>query len=679
MTPTWPGWRARVTQAFAQDGGLASADVAFKQRPGQQAMAEAVAQTLDDGGTLVVEAGTGVGKTYAYLVPVLMARKRVLLSTATKALQDQLFGRDLPRLSMALGLPVRAALLKGRASYLCPHRLTLHRSAVAALPGLQGWAAELMRWAGRTGTGDLAEISQPREAQRAWPLITSTRDNCLGSACPAFRQCHVQTARREALAADVVVINHHLYFADRSVREAGMAELLPSVDAVVFDEAHQLNEIGIEFLGQQISQTQCAELARDALSVGLEHARGVADWPALCQHLERAAKALGGLLAGGSGTRTWWYDEVPDGLAPAVWFGACESLEQAVAALGACVQPLTDHAPDLRRIHERLMAWQQRWQALRQPMQADAVRWLEVGRTWRMTRSPLDARSALDDAAREAIDGPSSWIFTSATLGEDAQCDWFRAPLGIDQAQVLQVPSPFNYDTQAAYWVPQDLPLPSDPLHSERLAQLVAPLTLQLRGRTLLLTTSLRAMQRMAQVLRDTFAQHVHAPQMAPVVLTPTEVSRQALVEQFIAAHQEQAGGAILVASMSFWEGVDIPGQALQLVVIDKLPFPVPDDPLVRAFGERARAQGLSPFAAHALPAAAVALKQGAGRLIRTESDKGLLIVGDVRLQRQSYGARLRRAMPIHRHVAPPEALQAWLVELTKAATMDATGQANPR
>jgi len=244
---------------------------------------------------------------------------------------------------------------------------------------------------------------------------------------------------------------------------------------------------------------------------------------------------------------------------------------------------------------------------------------------------------------------------------------------------VLQVPSPFDYERQAAYWVPTDLPAPSDAQHSDRLAQLVAPLAQQLGGRTLLLTTSLRAMQRMAQVLRDAWAQAAEAGQTVPVVLTPIEVSRQALVEKFLAAHQGPSGGAVMVASMSFWEGVDIPGPALQMVVIDKLPFPVPDDPLVRAFGQRARAQGLSPFAEHALPAAAVALKQGAGRLIRTESDKGLLIVGDVRLQRQSYGARLRRAMPIQRQLQQPEALQAWLEELTKAATTAASDRATQR
>ena len=676
---TPPLWREGVTQAFAHEGTLWAADSSFRQRPGQQAMAQAVAQTLEEGGTLVVEAGTGVGKTYAYLVPVLLARQRVLLSTATKALQDQLYGRDLPLLSQALGIGLRVALLKGRGSYLCPHRLTLHQSAVAAAPGLHDWAAELIRWAARTTTGDLAEIRQPRQAQAVWPLITSTRDNCLGSGCPTFRRCHVQTARQEALSADVVVINHHLFFADQSVREMGMAELLPSVEAVVFDEAHRLNDIGIEFLGQQISQTQCMELARDALTIGREHAAGIADWVALSHELEQSTKALGALIGGASGLKLWWYNDVPDDVDAARWHAVCLQLEAAVAALGQALQPLVEQGPDVRRMHERLVAWQQRWQALLQPMQADAVRWVELGRTWRMARAPLDAHAALDDGARNLRDGPRSWVFTSATLGEDEDCAWFRKPLGIEQAQVLQVPSPFDYERQAAYWVPTDLPAPSDAQHSDRLAQLVAPLAQQLGGRTLLLTTSLRAMQRVAQVLRDAWAHAAEAGQTVPVVLTPTEVSRQALVEKFLAAHQGPSGGAVMVASMSFWEGVDIPGPALQMVVIDKLPFPVPDDPLVRAFGQRARAQGLSPFAEHALPAAAVALKQGAGRLIRTESDKGLLIVGDVRLQRQSYGARLRRAMPIQRQLQQPEALQAWLEELTKAATTAASDRATRR
>lgn len=701
----------RVAEALSSQGVLARAVPGFQPRQGQHEMAMAVSRTVQAGGQLVVEAGTGTGKTYAYLVPVLLSGQRALVSTATKALQDQLFSRDIPRLIDALGLPIRVALLKGRSNYLCLHRMGQARhSHELSHPSSQKALAKIEAWAQSTRSGDMAELTGLDERSSLWPLVTSTRDNCLGSSCPSYRACHVNLARKEAMASDVVVINHHLFFADLSVRESGVAELLPTVRVTVFDEAHQLNEIGVHFLGQQLSTVQLHELVRDVLATGLQLARGLVDWQALSGRLEKATRDW--RLSAGEhrgAVRLRWTGQQPDPVDPQAWRASLQALTQCLLDVQNGLDMVSELAPDFQRLAERTRELLQRAALFAGEPQGDGVRWAEVSAQLRVVESPLDIAQAFESLTRApdaplpgqgghhiafALDdgpeghgqfgpapvrqeggapvagspgvGQRAWIFTSATLGDEPSLRWFTQPCGLDSAEVMQVNSPFDYAQQAAVYVPPHLPRPGDPDHARQVAALVLESLAILGGRTLVLTTTLFSMRSIGEQLQAQADAHVE-------VLVQGQSPKRRLMERF----REGGGvgdphgrpGCVLVASASFWEGFDVPGDALQLVVIDKLPFPPPDDPLFEARSQRLTQQGQSAFADHALPEAAVSLKQGAGRLIRSESDRGILVVCDTRLSAMSYGRRLMRALPPMRRIEHhPDFLDA-LRQLTKEAS----------
>jgi ATP-dependent DNA helicase DinG len=657
----WPDVSAQQLEALARavfvpGGVLSRAAEAFLPRSGQTEMAAAIARTIESGGALVVEAGTGVGKTFSYLVPALLSGERVLLSTATKTLQDQLFARDLPRLAEALGVPVRMALLKGRGSYLCAHRLELarrdatfpDRTAVRTL-------ARIEQWAQTTTSGDLAEMPGLDERSPVIPYVTSTRENCLGSQCPKFRACHVNAARREALAADVVVINHHLFFADLSVRESGMAELLPSVRVVVFDEAHQLNETGVQFLGRQLGTAQVLDLARDMLGAGLQLARGLVDWQGLASAVERAGRDL--RLAAGrtaSGSRLRWSGDAPEGVHPGAWSEALAAVDSALQQAGEGLSTVSEIAPDFVRLHERALALAQRVQGFGRAAQPGCVRWVDAGAHLRLVESPLDIAEAVqskllknDGSEQDEAAARRAWIFTSATLGDDARLSWFTEPCGLASAEVLRVASPFDYPRQAALYVPREMPRPNDPGHSHAVAEFAARAAQAIAGRTMVLTTTLRALRAIGEQLQARFEASASIE-----VLVQGQAPKRSLIERFREGATQGRAGCILVASASFWEGVDVPGDALQLVIIDKLPFPPPGDPLVEARSQRLETHGRSPFNDYFVPEAAVALKQGAGRLIRRESDRGVLAVCDTRLVQMGYGRRLLAALPPMRRLA---------------------------
>jgi ATP-dependent DNA helicase DinG len=670
----WPSAPAQdleqlAREAFVPGGVLSRAADAFRPRGGQTEMAVAVARTISQGGALVVEAGTGVGKTFSYLVPALLSGERVLLSTATKTLQDQLFGRDLPRLAEALGLPVRMALLKGRASYLCNHRLELARHD-ASLPDRTAvrTLAKIEEWAQGTRTGDLAEMPGLDERSPVLPLVTSTRENCLGSQCPKFRDCHVNNARREAMAADIVVINHHLFFADLAVRESGMAELLPSVRVVIFDEAHQLNETGVQFLGRQVGTGQVLDFARDMLGAGLQFARGLVDWQQLAAATERATRDLR-LLVGraASGARLRWSTGAPEGVQEASWREGLATLQAALEQAAEGLATVSEIAPDFVRLHERAALLAQRVAAFDGEPEPGCVRWLDVATHLRLVESPLDIAEAVQqkmlkagEAREDDEDAPRrAWVFTSATLGDDARLSWFTEPCGLEQAQVLRVASPFDYPSQAALYVPRSLPRPNDPAHSGAVARVAEQAARRIGGRTMVLTTTLRALRAIGEQLQARFQGSGELE-----VLVQGQWPKRRLIERFREGAGHGRPGCILVASASFWEGVDVPGEALQLVIIDKLPFPPPGDPLVEARGQRLESQGRSPFNDYFVPEAAVALKQGAGRLIRRETDQGLLVVCDTRLVQMGYGRRLLAALPPMRRLGDEAEFEAALERL---------------
>ena len=635
---------ADVQAAFAADGLLSRAASHFVARSGQTEMAIAVAQAIENAEALVVEASTGVGKTFSYLVPALLSGERVLVSTATKALQDQLFGRDLPRLVEALGVPVRTALLKGRGSYVCLHRVGTARqdSSITDRSALRA-LAKIEQWAQTTHAGDLAEMPGLDERSPLIPLITSTRENCLGSQCPQFRSCHVNLARREALAADVVVINHHLFFADLAVRESGMAELLPTVRIVIFDEAHQLNETGVQFLGQHLSTGQLLDFCRDLLGAGLQFARGLVDWQQTVGDCERAARDLR-LCADQSfrGTKLRWTGNTPETLESGSWAVSLDALASALLRAGAALDTVSEISPDFVRLKERADLLAARAAHFIEPCAPDCVRWVDVGTQLRLTQSPLTIAEAVRTRLLGAsADSAKSWIFTSATLGDDEALSWFTQPCGLESARLLKVGSPFDYARQAALYVPQDFPKPSDPGHPARVARSVGVWARQLGGRTMVLTTTLKALRLIGDALQ---ADLEATGELA--VLVQGSMPKRRLIERFLQGNTKGHHGCVMVASSSFWEGIDLPGEALQLVIIDKLPFPPPNDPMAEARAKALEAVGRSAFNDYFLPEAAVALKQGAGRLIRRETDQGVLVVCDNRLAAMGYGKRLLRALP---------------------------------
>lgn len=667
------GLQEAVARAFGADGALENCVEAFSPRSGQTSMADAVAATMETGGVLVVEAGTGVGKTFAYLVPALLSGERVLLSTATKTLQDQLFGRDLPRLVAALGVVVRTALLKGRSSYLCMHRLGEARhSEWAQSASVQRDLARVEVWAHATRAGDLAELTQLDERSAAIPLVTSTRDNCLGARCPQIHQCHVNLARREAMAADVVVINHHLFFADLNIRESGVAELLPSVRAVVFDEAHQLNEIGVQFLGRQFTSSQLDNFGRDLALQGHKMVQAHAAWADILADLGRSAQNMRTLcVQDRPAGRLAWEAEQPVGIDAAQWQAVLLQVHTALQHIDVVLRSMEELSPELQSLHERAARLMAELDVFTHGVQADAVRWLEVGTSQvRLVQSPLD----IADAMRERVLPPEgggtsrkSWIFTSATLGHDASMAHFVASCGLEGARVLQVQSPFDYLAQAAIYVPPHMPKPGDAGHSAAVAQLVAQGATLLGGRTLVLTTTLRAMRDIAAALR----QHFDAFSCVDVLLQGESPKRE-LTEHFVRGGVGGNNGCILVGSASFWEGIDVPGDALQMVVIDKLPFSPPGDPVVEARARQLEASGNNPFHHYHVPQAAIALKQGAGRLIRRETDRGVLVVCDVRLSQMGYGRRILAALPPMQRIATQDQFVATLESLlTRPSTRD--------
>ena len=676
-----------VETVFTSDGVLAQATPHFKPRSGQTEMALAVAETISNGGELVVEAGTGVGKTFAYLVPVLLSGQRALVSTATKALQDQLFSRDIPKLVEVLKLPIRVALLKGRGSYLCTLRLSQARQSIDASLKIHAHAlSKIETWSHSTRTGDLSELSGLDDRSPVIPLVTSTRDNCLGSPCPNFKSCHVNLARKDAMAADVVVINHHLFFADLNVRETGMAELLPSVQTVVFDEAHQLNEIGINFLGRHLSTSQLLELTRDILGAGIQMARGLVDWTLICNVMEKATRDLR-LTAQHArpGSRLRWAEPIPDDIETASWLTAMAQLQVALNAAQTAVDTVSEIAPDFVRLHERINMQLALIDHFQEACAEGSVRWLEVGSQLRLVESPLDISMAVqtlmlnrtpeelhkissheNSVSTDSNTSSRSWIFTSATLGEDEKMKWFTEPCGLSHAQKLRVASPFDYESKSAIYVPKSMPKPNDATHTRAVAAWVEKYARQLGGRTLVLTTTLNAMRTIGEALTAALGQTGELE-----VLVQGQGPKRRLMERFREGAEQGGMGCILVASASFWEGFDVPGDALQLVVIDKLPFPPPNDPLVEARSQRLECLGKSSFSDYSLPEAAVALKQGAGRLIRSENDRGLLVVCDPRLTGMSYGKRLMSSLPPMRRIDNELDFEAAVLELTKTSTMN--------
>ena len=611
-----------LADVFAADGPLAEALPAYIPRSGQLELARAIDHGLASGTDLVAEAATGTGKTLAYLVPVLMRGERAIISTGTLNLQDQLFARDLPMTLKALGLERKVALLKGRANYLCLHRLERHLNDPELAGAEVGEDLRMVRrWSRHTVSGEIAELDEIPTRSPVWPLVTSTQDNCLGSECEYLSECHLMRARRQAQEADVVVVNHHLLFADMALKQTGFGEVLPGSSAVIIDEAHQVPETAIRFFSRGISAWQVRELIRDALS-----AAGQATG-ALKVLMEPAGNLRGAL----DQAVTACVDLAPRGEFKALerCLGDFATLRQALDHLANALEPVAEQTRDLANVSQRAAVLSEGLASFLEGRDG-YVRWF-VNRRGRfgLNLTPLDVAGPLTEL-RERV--PATWIMTSATLAVGGRFDHFTRRLGLDGAKELVVDSPFDYPAQTRLWLPKNLPDPGSLRHTESLLQQVLPVLRAAGGRSFLLFTSHRALRHAAQWLRGHTDFNLLVQEDAP---------RQVLLKRF-----RETPGSLLLGAASFWEGVDVPGRELSVVVIDKLPFAAPDDPVLEATLKAVREAGGNPFTTVQLPHAVLALKQGAGRLIRQADDFGVLVLGDPRLVSRPYGRLFLKSLP---------------------------------
>jgi ATP-dependent DNA helicase DinG len=612
---------------FAAQGPLAAQVPGYRPRPQQLEMAEAILGAIEKGSSLAVEAGTGTGKTFAYLVPALLAGGKVIVSTGTKTLQNQLYDRDLPAVREALAAGSTTALLKGRANYVCLYRLERAHSEgrfdtredAARLRHIEHFAATSL-------SGDRAELAEVPEDAPVWQHATSTRENCLGQECPKYKDCFVMRARKNALAADVVVVNHHLFFADVALRDEGISELLPSCNTVIFDEAHQLPETARLFFGETASTAQLVELARDARMELRAAGGGSPELDRVASKLDKAARDLR-LCFSREGVRMGWTQALREaGFADAlVTLGAAlEALRAPLAeqserseGLGACAKRAAEAAALLARIGEKGTK--------------NEVRWVEVfGQSLQLHITPMVPAELF---RKQMLDHPRAWIFTSATLAMGEDFSHFKRELGIEDAAARTWRSPFDFERQALLYSPKGLPGdPNDPAYTDAVVEAALPVLEASRGRAFLLFTSHRALRRAHELLKDRITY--------PLLVQGTG-SRSELLVRF-----RQLGNAVLLGAASFWEGVDVRGEALSVVLIDKLPFAPPDDPVLAARIEALREEGGNPFMDYQLPQAVLQLKQGAGRLIRDEDDRGVLVLCDPRLYTKAYGRTVRASLP---------------------------------
>jgi ATP-dependent DNA helicase DinG len=620
-----------LDEVFSQRGSLSRVVRSFRARPFQVEMARAVAEALETKAILVAEAGTGTGKTFAYLVPALLTGGKVIVSTGTKTLQDQLFDRDIPTVRKALGAPVTVALLKGRANYVCHYHLgrALQDGRLPSRDDARH-LAEVDRFARVTATGDKADCPAVPEHAGIWLYVTSTRENCLGSKCPHYDACFVMKARREALAADVVVVNHHLFFADLALRDEGAAELLPACNTVIFDEAHQLPETASLFFGESVSTSQLIDLARDTRLEAAAAAKDYAPLPEACRGLDQAARDLRLVFAEDSArmpARALAGNERFDaGLGAAL--GALDTLAQQLKTQAERSEGLTGCWQRALSLAERLERW-------RSGLDEARVKWVELfGHALRLNSTPL---SIAEIFRRQIDDHPRAWIFTSATLSVSGDFGYYCRQMGIADARTASWDSPFDFAAQSLLYIPRGLPDPNTPEHTDAVIEAALPLIEAAGGRAFLLFTSLRAMRLGRERVERAFAKRG----WGFPVLAQGEGSRSDMLVRF-----RDLGNAVLVGSHSFWEGVDVRGKALSLVVIDKLPFAPPDDPVLAARIDSISREGRSAFLEYQLPEAVITLKQGAGRLIRDETDHGVLMICDPRLLTRGYGKRVLASLP---------------------------------
>ncbi|HET7730509.1 MAG TPA: ATP-dependent DNA helicase [Usitatibacter sp.] len=635
--------KVHLAPVFAEGGALERAVPGFRQRPQQLEFAQAVLEAIEGSSVLIAEAGTGTGKTFAYMVPALLAGGRVIVSTGTKTLQDQLFHRDLPRVRQALGVTLDTALLKGRANYVC-----LHHLETAAMAGTFGDSTEvdhihrIRSFAQRTMSGDKSECADVPESSPAWAQATSTRENCLGSACRHYQECFVMKARKRAAEADVIVVNHHLFFADVALRDGGAADLLPAANTVIFDEAHHLPDLARLFFGKAIGTTALLELSRDTRIAEAQHARESNELGDAADEVEQAARDLRLALGAVSGRVA-----LPALKERKRFDAAMDALAERLTALSEALQAQEERAEEIKNCRNRadeLLGLVAEWRsaderpredAFGEPADGGVVRWVEAyPHSAMLYMTPLDVGRIFNERLKE---GKRAWIFTSATLSVNGDFSHFQKEMGMAEAATRTWDSPYDFARQALLYVPQGLPDPNSEAYAGAVIEAAWPVVRASGGHAFMLFTSLRAMNR----AYDEVGRRLAAEKLSWPVLLQGSGSKNELLERF-----RRSPHAILVGSQSFWEGVDVKGEQLSVVVIDRLPFNPPDDPVLAACIERINRAGGNAFMDYQLPRAVIALKQGAGRLIRDETDRGALVICDPRLVDKPYGKRIWRALP---------------------------------
>ena len=610
-----------LSDFFAEQSPLKELLPGFQPRAGQAWMAEAVAETIANLDKLVVEAGTGTGKTFAYLLPALISGRKTIISTGTKALQDQLYHRDLPLVGKAIGRPVTTALLKGRANYLCVQRLDQIDDIA---PSLVSDYNEVHEWRHRTDSGDRAELSNVAEDSSIWPLVTSTADNCLGQKCPQYSDCHVAKARRAAQEADLVVVNHHLLLADLAMKESGFVEFLPGAEAIILDEAHQIPDLAVQFFGVALGSRELQRVADELQLAALPFMH--ADLQRRITKLDTSIKMLRAEAPRQEG-RHQLEEVMPD------MRTSFDALRATIEDLQQALESVGDGSASIDKLREQLLGMSERLALLSSDDSWDGLRWIEVNpRSIRFNLTPLDVSATL---AGLIDNGHQAWVFTSATLAVGEDFSHFTTRMGLGNVTALTFPSPYALEENGLIYLPPGLPQPSDPYHTDAVLEAVVPLFEFTAGGIFCLFTSHRALNAAKKWFR-TNKSYLGGRKL----FTQGSAPRDDLLRRF-----RDAGNAVLLGTGSFWEGVDVRGSALTVVAIDKLPFASPADPLMMARLEYIRREGGNGFAEHQLPLAALAMKQGAGRLLRDETDYGVIVLCDPRIMSRSYGKTFMRIL----------------------------------
>ncbi|HHF3174272.1 TPA: ATP-dependent DNA helicase [Vibrio alginolyticus] len=617
-----------IAKTFSSDGALGKAIPGFQARQPQIDMAEAVSSAIKDQTQLVVEAGTGTGKTFAYLVPALLSGKKVIISTGSKNLQEQLYHRDLPLMVNALGFYGQVALLKGRSNYLCLDRLSrqmVESHTNESDPTLLTQLVKVRAWSSETKTGDLGDCDDLPEDSMIIPTITSTNDNCLGKECPSYTDCFVLKARKRAMDSDIVVVNHHLFLADLAIKETGFGELIPEADVFIFDEAHQLPDIASEYFGQSVSSRQIHDLAKDIEIAYRTEAKDMRQLQKVGDKLMQSAMDMR-IVLGEPGFRGNWREALQSGSIKRELLRLTDSLELAIDVLKIALgrSQLLDTA------FERANLIKGRIDRVCDVDITGYSYWYDTSpRHFALHITPL----SVADKFHEQIEiKQGAWIFTSATLAVSGDFKHFTERLGLKPTKQFSLPSPFDYQKQARLCVPRYLPEPNSNGLADKLVRMLAPVIEENDGRCFFLCTSHNMMRELGEKFREV----LELP-----VLMQGEMSKQKTLAEFM-----ELGNALLVATGAFWEGIDVRGDALSCVIIDKLPFTAPDDPLLKARIEDCRLRGGEPFAEVQIPDAVITLKQGVGRLIRDQKDHGALIICDNRLVTRDYGGIFLGSLP---------------------------------